>query len=46
MYIWFVPGSALVSAMVAGSNPAEDDEGYDLFGEIALKHRRFFIVCI
>ena len=28
---------------VAGSNPAEDGQGYELFGEIALKNRGFFL---
>ena len=31
------------NSKVAGSNPAEDDQGYELFGEIALKNRRFFL---
>ena len=27
---------------VAGSTPAEDGQGYDLFGEITLENQRFF----
>ena len=41
---------ALVSAQVskpqvAGSKPVWDDQGYELFGEISPKNRRFFILC-
>ena len=27
-----------------GSNPAEDNQGYEPFGEIALKNQRFFYI--
>ena len=28
----------------AGSNPAEDNQGYELFGEMALKSQGFFLI--
>ena len=31
---------------VASSNPAEDDQGYELFGEIALRNHLFLFVCL
>ena len=29
-----------------GSNPAEDNQGYELFGEIAHKNQRFFFYVV
>ena len=31
---------------VAGSNPAEDNQGNELFGEIALKNQRFVVIVV
>ena len=40
---YIVLGGALVSVLVAGSNPAEDSQGYVLFGEIPHRNQRFLI---